>query len=173
LKEEIEHRLGDLVGLPLIYSRRAVDMEMFGFGHFVERETRRSVRIRVAENRLHVQCQWRIVRDRQVLVGYGDWRWPPSGSDVDLFDFDAADAPLNRRDELVDGFLQHGATAHQVQGLSSAPTGDLAIDFADGCRLEVFANYATQDPGSDEYWRFLPPGEGEDHFVVTSRGITT
>jgi hypothetical protein len=106
-------------------------MAMFGFGQMVSRESRRKQGkvVQVPEFRLHVQCQWRIVSDGAILVGYGDWHWPPTGSGMAYDDFAEADAPRNRRDELVDAFTAHGANAHLVVRAEGATTGDLEIEF--------------------------------------------
>jgi len=149
-------------------------MAMFGFGQLVSRESRRRPGqiIHVPEFMLHIQCQWRIVHDGKILVGYGDWHWPPAGSDIAYDEFKEADAPRSRRDDLIDAFSAHGKTVHTVVRAEGATTGDLQISFADGCILEVFPTYATQDDPHDEHWRLLPPDDGP-HFVVTAHGIET
>ena len=54
LKDEIERALGVLVGLPLAYASRAVDMGTFGFGA-KSVQVRRGQPIRIADYRLHIQ----------------------------------------------------------------------------------------------------------------------
>jgi hypothetical protein len=147
-------------------------MATFGFGQLVSRESRRKPgqTVQSPEFSLHVQCQWRIVSGGAILVGYGDWHWPPIGSDFAYDEFMEADAPRNRRDDLVSVFTAHGQPAHIVDRAEGATTGDLRVALADGCVLEVFPNYATQDDPHDEYWRLLPP-EDAPHFVVTAHGV--
>lgn len=172
MKRAIDDQVRSLVGLPLCDASRAVDMATFGFGALVSRESRwKPGQIaQIPEFRLHIQCQWRIVRDGAIFVGYGDWHWPPTGSDVEYYDFMEADAPRNHRDDLVAAFTAHGETAHSVDRAEGATTGDLRLEFSDGCVLEIFPNYATRDDLHDEYWRLLPPDDGP-HFVVSAHGV--
>lgn len=149
-------------------------MATFGFGGLVERDSRRGGRVQVPEHRLHIQSQWRIVRDGVVVVGYGDWHYPPLGSTIAYWDFQEADAARNRRDDLVDEWFAHGDRAHVVTEARGTMAGDLTILFEDGCVLETFANSATWDEdGHDEFWRLLPPpgDDGEPDFVVSAHGV--
>ncbi len=173
IKDDIERNLASLVGLPVCETGRAVDMATFGFGRLIERDGRRGREV-VPEYRLHIQARWRIVRDGTLLVGYRDWRYPPRGSAVDDADFDPSDERRNRRDDLVDDWIAHGAHPHFVREIRGTTLGDLALTFDDGCVLETFADQATSDDGHDEYWRLLPPplSGGEPHFVVTAHGIS-
>jgi hypothetical protein len=148
-------------------------MATFGFGRLTERETHRG-RDEVPEYRLHIQSQWRIVRDGALVVGYADWHYPPRGSTAAYWDFRERDESRNRRDDLVDDWVAHGADAHVVREIRGTTTGDLVLTFEDGCLLETFANHATStDVGDDEFWRLLPPPvSGDDpHFVVSAHGL--
>ena len=171
IKDEIEHELQALVGLPLRYASRAVDMGTFGFGAEHEHVDHRGRAMTVADYRLHIQEIWRIVRAGAILVGYGDYFYPPRDSTVERHDFVARDAARTRRDDLIDDWTAHGD--HVVGEVHGSMTGDLAITFADRCVLETFACSATIDDGTDEFWRLIPPrvtGD-EPHFVVTAHGI--
>jgi hypothetical protein len=173
IKDEIEREVGVLVGLPLRYASRAVDMGTFGFGSVTD-QIRRGEPIKVADYRLHIQEIWRIVRDGVILVGYGDYFYPPRDSTIARVDFIARDAPRTRRDDLIEEWSAHDAPGHVVREVNGTAAGDLAIVFRDGCRLETFVCSATTDlDGSDEFWRLIPPrltGD-EPHFVVTAHGI--
>lgn len=170
IKEKIEDQLAALVGLPLCDSGRAVDMGTFGFGRLIERQGRRGP-VEVAEYRLHIQETWRVTNAGVVLVGYGDWHYPPRGSTVTYDDFVERDARRTRQDDLRDDWIAHGTDAHVVTTCRGTEAGDLSISFADGCVLETFVNQATHgENGDDEFWRLLPPGDAP-HFVITARGI--
>lgn len=106
-------------------------------------------------------------------AGYGDWRYPPIGVEVDPYDFKQWDEPRNRQDDLVDQFIAHGNDAHTVERAEGATTGDLRMQFADGCVLEVFPNTATPEDDHDEYWRLFPTTPDSAHFVVTAHGVET
>jgi hypothetical protein len=172
LKEKIEEHLAPLVGLPLSSVARVVDLATFGFGRLIERQGRRPGR--VPEFRLHIQETWRVTHGGEVLLGYGDWHYPPRGSAIGYDDFVEQDEDRNHRDDLADDWLAHGVDAHVVVECRGTEAGDLSISFADGCLLETFANQASRGGnGDDEFWRLLSPDPTGDrpHFVVTARGL--
>jgi hypothetical protein len=173
IRREIEAALSSLVGLPLTSATRVADMATFGFGALPVAGTG-AVDVAPAY-RLHVQEIWRITLEGEILVGYGDYFFPPRGSHVARADFVARDAARTRRDDLVDDWMSHDPDgAHVVAAVRGTRAGDLAITFGDGCVLETFATSAsTAADGSDEFWRLVPPrvtGE-EQGLVVTAHGI--
>jgi hypothetical protein len=148
-------------------------MAIFGFGDLIERDGHRG-RVQVAQYRLHIQETWRVTTGGAVLLGYGDWHFPPRGSAVSYRDFVEADEPRTMQDDLRDDWVSHGAAAHSVVEASGTDAGDLDITFADGCRLETFVNQASAGETDEvELWRLLPPPVDGDvaHFVVTGHGI--
>ena len=148
-------------------------MATFGFGSLIERQGRRGP-VQIPEYRLHIQETWRVTKAGSVLLGYGDYHYPPRGSAVAYHDFVEADEPRNKQDDLRDEWVSHGAVAHTVVEASGTDAGDLAISFADGCLLATFVNQASQGGnGDDEFWRLLPPPVTGDerHFVITARGV--
>ena len=60
-----------------------------------------------AAYRLHIQEIWRIALEGEILVGYGDYFFPPRDSRVARGDFVARDAPRTRRDDLIDDWVAH------------------------------------------------------------------
>ena len=128
-----------------------------------------------AAYRLHIQEIWRIALEGEILVGYGDYFFPPRGSRVARGDFVARDAPRTRRDDLIDDWVAHDPDgAHVVAAVRGTRAGDLAITFGDGCVLETFAtSTSTAADGSDEFWRLVPPRVTGDErgIVVTAHGV--
>lgn len=170
MKDPIDAAVEVLIGLPLSYAGRAADMLTLGFGEQKPREFRGRVST-VGEFAIHIQCPWRIVRDDSMLVGYHDMRYPPTGVSDDGFD---PNEERTKRDELVELFMLHGEQGHLVRRATGAAMGDLRLDFADGCFLEITPDFATQSNANDlddEYWRFFPTGELSKHFVVTAHGV--
>lgn len=88
------------------------------------------------------------------MVGYRDMTDPPSG--ISLDEFDANEAPMTRRDELLDRFVAGPPTSLLVTRTSASEYGDLAVDFVGGFRLETFRDHAVLRTRED--WRLLTPG---------------
>ncbi len=164
-KEAIERALNVLVGKAMTGSSRAVDMEMFHFGDQVEFTDGRGRVLVGSEYGLHVQAPWRIERFGRLVVGYRDMRDPPSG--VDLSGFDPNDAPLTRRDELIEAFhAKRRDRPRLVVRCDARSAGGVRLTFDDASVLEIFPDSAAAD---DEYWRLLGPDE--EHTVATGAGL--
>ena len=173
IRREIETALAPLVGLPLTAASRVVDMATFGFGAMPAAGT--GATGVGAAYRLHIQEIWRITLEGEILVGYGDYFFPPRDSRVARGDFVARDAARTRRDDLVDDWVAHDPDGpHVVAAVRGTRAGDLALTFGDGCVLETFAtSVSTAADGSDEFWRLIPPRvTGEERgIVVTAHGV--
>ena len=166
MKDEIESRLGVLVGQPLIVSCRAADMEMFSFGDpAIPDQMRDGSNRLVSRYGLHVQCPWRIVCSGLLTVGYGDIREPKTGTAWDA-DFDPNELGTTLREELLEGFYRARQDRPSiVTGVTAQEIGDLRITLDDGCVLEVFSHAAA---ASREHWRFMDMLGG--HLVVLGHG---
>jgi hypothetical protein len=124
-------------------------MATFGFGRLIERESRRGP-VEAPEYGLHIQETWRITRAGAVLLGYGDWHYPPRDSDVAYTDFVERDEKRNRQDDLRDDWIAHGPAAHTVREVTATQAGDLTIVFADRCVLETFVNQSSEGGDGDD-----------------------
>jgi hypothetical protein len=157
-----------IIGMAMIGSHRAADMEMFEFRTLEAHPTRDAAQRRVVEYGLHVQCPWRIVRGHQVIVGYDDLRVPATDQ-VDEAEFDPNELGTTLREELLAAFFaERKARPPVVIAQTIRSTGDLTLDFDDGCALEAFAD-ASGGPPDREYWRLMIVG-GE-HFVAGTQGF--
>jgi hypothetical protein len=169
VRSAIEGAVSVLVGTPLWWDQRVVDMQVFGFG---ARMPGRGVNREVPELFLHIQCRWRVINRDGIVVGSADIFWPPEESAVSYDDFDY-DGKRSRRDELVDSFMLHGEDAHVVTRTEGRHTGDVLISFLDGCGLEIWSDHRSgrEADGPNELWRFI--ARDDPHFVVTPTGIQT
>lgn len=168
-----EETASRLIGLPLVLSHRAADMEMFQFGRITTVETRDNTRS-IGQMSLHIQCPWRIEHKGQILVGSADLRYPRTGVDIDKFDWDV---PLStRRDEFLELFFSHGDQAHAVLAAEVAAFGDLRLAFADGCALMSItcsghvseSEYVHLD---GEAWRLFGSLAHGEHLVCHASGL--
>jgi len=105
LKESIEQALSVLIGLPLIGSDRALDLDMFYFGKAHTISTRAGREKEIGEYALHVQCAWRITGPHGIIVASQDRYYPGDGSYDVPNDFDWT-LPGNRCDTRLETFLR-------------------------------------------------------------------
>lgn len=66
MKIKIENVLSCLVGLPLESAGRAANIVWFGFGDLLTIKNRKGTERKVAEFALHVQCSWRITKEKNI-----------------------------------------------------------------------------------------------------------
>ena len=165
MQDRVRAALDRLVGLPLLESNRALDMQMFSFG------ARRTTTIRfgprkgeaasVGQYGLHLQCAWRIAGPSGLVVGSRDvLSWTGTGPEPD--DWDWCKGP-NRRDEAIREWL---AGSYMVEAITTDSLGAFTLQLSGSYALAVFPDAC----GDTEQWRLLLRDE-ERHFVVTGDGI--
>lgn len=172
MKEQIEHTLKVLTGMPLWSIGRAGSLEWFHFGSQRRTVTSSSGGTKiVGEYALHVECAWRIIGPGGIVVASRD-RLYPAGNDPykDLMDFEWDKPDANRCDERVSMFLDKRMNAPLiVEAVQADLVGSLRLVLSDGYALEVFPD----DTVGGEYWRFFQPSMDTDHFVFTGHGFET
>jgi hypothetical protein len=161
-----DHPFEVLVGKPLTGSRRALDMEMFGFGEQTPSVNRRGHTYLRSEYYVHVQCFWRIRRGRKVVVNYFDMLKPPLGVPSRGFD---PEGHKSLRDELLAAFYaERVAEPRIVAATTMTATGDARLTFDDDSVMELLP---SRDAPVNEYWRLLLPGG--THVVMERTGLDT
>jgi hypothetical protein len=176
MKEQIERTLHPLIGVSFWGAGRAADMETFQVGprHPV---TDRHGRTRdVGTYALHVQCAWRIVgprgivvASRGIVVASRDRYYPSEASGLDVsdpdFEWDRAGANLcdERRARF---FAEHYAVPLLVKEVRADDVESVGLILG-GYELEVFPD----DSQDGEHWRFFQPHTDGDHVVVTGAGV--
>jgi hypothetical protein len=171
MKSEIEKSLAVIVGKPLAHSRRAADMQMFDFGALHDAVNRKGFPIQRAEYALHVQCPWRIVASREIVVGSEDVYDPPAEQHPPDSDFISRHPEPSRRDERLESFFAEGySSVGVVEGVEADDVGSLSVYFSGGAVLELFP---CESPGAEyaDQWSFFRPGADQEHLVVTAKGM--
>src|SRR5215813_9043960 len=86
---DVEASLRVLVGLPLRYIRRALDMQIFQFGEVMHGRSRSTdEQTELGRFALHVQCAWRWLSGDRLVVGSCDRLTPRDNPDQVPDDFD-------------------------------------------------------------------------------------
>jgi hypothetical protein len=161
LKAQIEAGLRPLIGLPLIGSNRAADMEMFSFGDAVLPWAQRGKSGLRSRYGLHVQCPWRIVRSGAIVTGYDDIG-EPNRAIGESPDFDPNELGQTLREELLVAFYEECRDRPRIViAIEATDIGDLRVALDGDCVLEVFpamsssAAAFTNKYSIGEHWRFI------------------
>ncbi|MCP4410329.1 MAG: hypothetical protein GY807_21800 [Gammaproteobacteria bacterium] len=158
-----------LIGLPLLKIRRAADMLMMHFGSPRLVEDRRGKQKTVGEWALHVQTNWRIIRDSQILFGQADMLY--RASDLEWRDDDVlGGSRFDERAKALNGALPESETI--VQDVTCDIFGGLRLTFRDGLAFEVFPDMSSDFPDY-ELWRLFGPGREDQHYVFEATGVLT
>ena len=161
MKEEIERRLYPLVGEPLSDMFRFAGIQVLEFGVQRPCKNRKVEDVTRADQSLHVSCHWRIAGPDGTVVTSDDFGQGGSRCDEKAYPF----------------YDMLGEAPPAVEAIEADELGNVVMRLANGYMLEIRLDTETEASGSDmdltddEQWRYLPRDEGEDHFVITSRGI--
>ena len=171
MKEQIEHTLRAIAGMPMWSIGRAADLEWFHFGAQRVVTTHKGGIKTVGDYALHVQCAWRIIGPNGIVVASRDRYYPARGHlDEDLSQFDWDKPGVNRCDEQVSIFLgKHTETPLVVEAVEADSVGGFQITLSRGYALQIFPDHSSDG----EYWRLFQPSMEQEHFVVTGHGIET
>ncbi len=180
LKLQVESALHPLIGLPLWKTDRAASMQMFQFGAQHPTMTRRGKPALIGDYGLHVQCAWRIVGLKGIVVGSLDLYSPAGDADEAPLDFEWDKHGANRRDERLQAlFASHSGVVsghHAPHSGTSLVVNTVQGDDIGGVMLTLSGDYSLElwphDSLSGEHWRLLINISGESrHFVITGRGV--
>ena len=144
---------------------RAADMLMLSIGEPVTVKTYKGETREVSEYAIHFQCQWRFVKNGEILLAShdiynpyddnlefdDDWDWDIFGRTKELSSvFDV------QSEALINEFLPL-----KVENVYLADTCDLHIDFDRDVYFDTFITCSTKR----EYYRFLDNSTGK-HTVI-------
>jgi hypothetical protein len=169
LAERITAELCALIGQPLTGCRRALNMQMFGFGPRHLTVNRRGEDVEVSKLGLHVQCPWRLVNGETIICGLGDLDYPGDPS-IAREDFD-----WDKHTSLLDVAQRHWFASRldsppKVVSVHGGAFGGFRICLDCGVTLEAFPFDSRKDEYS-ERWRLFGHRTDGSHFVVTGYGI--
>ncbi|WP_420210286.1 hypothetical protein ACN8ZM_15935 [Burkholderia aenigmatica] len=145
--ERITRHLAVLEGLDIGGINRAADMLMIQFGPMQQTTTRKGTVKWVGAWALHVQCDWQIRRESDIVATQDDL----SGSD------DTARHTVERLDALL--IKQGPMTVARALGSES---GQASITLSGGLSLVVTPTGAAHE----EDWRLFAPSVDGPHFVI-------
>jgi hypothetical protein len=162
LKTLIEMRLQCLKGLALAKATRASNMQCFHFGKERAGSNRKGEAIRICDFTLHVQCAWRLIEQKGIIVGQHDMYLPATNHTHSSADFDWEEPGANRCDQRIAELFDANKCDLTVIEIEADTAGTLRLMMQGGIRLEIFPDSSAEE----EHWRFFQPGTGNPHLVI-------
>jgi hypothetical protein len=153
------YRLARLEGLPLTITKKLANERWFYFGSIQSDDSLSSWM--ESTYAMCLSCPWRIQDERTIVVASADLFEPPPA--VGMLDFEKQAKPkLTRQDVLLrrlfpsgdqePSLLYDSDCANVATEVLLSPIGDLAVHFANGLVMNVFA-----DISEGSFWRIVPP----------------
>jgi hypothetical protein len=165
MRDELDTAIDSLIGLLVLSTGRAADMQWFQFGEAVTRTNRAGQTRTVGQYALHVQCAWRIMRGATVVVGSDDIGYDARGTAT------AAVADSNQRSTWRDARVAK-LVSHEALRVTTVDISDVAF-----ARFELNHTYALQllpmTSIVGERWRLLRNIEPTKHWIVSDSGLDT
>lgn len=165
-KQAIENALKPLIGLALVHTSRAANMQCLHFSSsaWEDRDASGSCWS------LHIQCPWRLSDGKSILVGDADL-YQPVEEDApydESFDYDVKGG--NLRDVKLATLLQGEALT--VEAVVADPFGGFEMRFQKSHVLSVFPTL-TRKHDYGEYWRVFDfAGKSAPHFVTSAQKVS-
>lgn len=165
IKQEVETRLNDILGMPLTRTGRSANLVWFGFGKIIDVVDFHGNKGKAAQYSLNIQCCWRVVKDEKILVASGDMYVAGANWREEEFYWDTKG--MNLCDDGLKKLISTTNKSLFVQSIQADNLGGLHICFSDNYTLEIFADYSY----TEEYWRFFNRESKSPHLVITNEGI--
>ena len=161
MKLQAKNILQELIGFKLTRTTRGADMECLKFGFKTNNENQN-----IGEFGLHIQCNWRIVNETNILVGSDDL-FEPNSENKSETDFDYEDG--NLRDEKLGNLISLNDLI--ISRVYEDGIGGLNIRFTDQIELQIIPTNSSESE-YNEFWRLIDNrGVESKHIVARVSGI--
>jgi len=158
---QTENTIQELIGFELTQTSRSSDMECLKFGFKANDKNQN-----IGEFGLHIQADWRIINEKNILVGSNDLYEPNSENQLEL-DFDYEDG--NLRDEKLKKIISTENLI--VSKVLTDKVGGLNIRFNNKVELQIIPNSSSESE-YNEFWRLIDNRKSESkHIVARINGI--
>ena len=120
----------------------------------------------IGEFGLHIQADWRIINEQNILVGSNDL-FEPNSENQSETDFDYENG--NLRDEKLKNIIESGELI--VSKIVADRIGGLNITFTDKAELQIIPLNSIESE-YNEFWRLIDNRENESlHIVARINGV--
>ncbi len=161
MTKKTENTLEELIGIKLTYSTRSGNMECLKFGHKIDSKNQD-----IGEFGLHIQSDWRIINEKNILVGSNDLFEPSSENESEMeFDYEKG----NLRDEKLRSLINSNELV--VSSIIDDEIGGLKIIFNNQVELQIIPTNSSKSE-YNEFWRLIDNrGVESKHIVSRIDGI--
>ena len=156
MHNQTKNQIQGLIGLKLTQTSRSSNMECLKFGFKVNKKNQN-----IGEFGLHIQADWRIINQENILVGSNDL-FEPNSEKQSESDFDYENG--NLRDEKIDTIINSGNLI--VSQISTDGTGGLNILFKNQTELQIIPTNSSESE-YNEFWRLIDNRKSKSEHIVS------
>lgn len=161
MTDQTKNKIQELIGLKLTQTSRSSNMECLKFGFKTNDKNQN-----IGEFGLHIQTDWRIINEKNILVGSNDL-FEPNSKNQSESDFDYENG--NLRDEKLHKIINSDNLI--VSKIRIDKIGGLNIQFKNQTELQIIPTNSSESE-YNEFWRLIDNRKQEkEHIVSRISGI--
>ena len=161
MTDKMNNKLQELIGLKLTQTSRSSNMECLKFGFKTNDKNQN-----IGEFGLHIQTDWRIIDEKNILVGSNDL-FEPNSENQSESDFNYENG--NLRDEKLHKIINYDNLI--VSKIQIDRIGGLNIKFKNQTELQIMPTNSSESE-YNEFWRLIDNRKLEtEHIVSRISGI--
>ncbi len=160
MTDQTKNKIQELIGLNLTQTSRSSNMECLKFG-FKTNDKKQNI----GEFGLHIQTDWRIINDKNILVGSNDLFEPNSENQSESESESESDYENgNLRDEKLKRIIKSDNLI--VSKIRIDRVGGLNIQFKNQSELQIIPTNSSKSE-YNEFWRLIDNRKSESEHIVS------
>jgi hypothetical protein len=153
---QTKNKIQELIGLKLTQTSRSSNMECLKFGIKTNEKNQN-----IGEFGLHIQTDWRIIKEQKILVGSNDlFEQNSENQSESEFDYEIG----NLRDEKLEQLIKSENLI--VSKISTDGIGGLNIHFNNQTELQIIPTNSSESE-YNEFWRLIDNRKSESEHIVS------
>ena len=156
MTDQRKNKIQELIGLNLTQTSRSSNMECLKFGFKANDKNQN-----IGEFGLHIQTDWRIINEGNILVGSSDLFEPNFENQSELdFDYETG----NLRDEKLEAIIKSDNLI--VSKIEIDKVGGLTILFKNQTELQIIPTNSSKSE-YNEFWRLIDNRKPKTEHIVS------
>ena len=156
MTDQTKNKIQELIGLKLTQTSRSSNMECLKFGIKTNKKNQN-----IGEFGLHIQTDWRIINEDNIIVGSNDL-FEPTTENQSESDFDYE--TRNLRDEKLEKIIFSDNLI--VSKIRTDKFGGLNIQFKNQTELQIIPTNSIESE-YNEFWRLIDNRKSESEHIVS------